>query len=600
MANGDENTRDYNAEIAGARETIDLTKVLIGLDKNRSTVLGASLEFQRNLIDALEEQAAIDEKIIDGTFKIEDAKKQQIISEGILKNLLREQDILTEALGTANSGIGEEIQKQIERAEELNRVRQKGVDDIDKSGNVATATFGFLESSAGVLQKALRLPEGFTEGISKAAVASRKAALAGKGFQGSIMAAFRAIRINPIGLLVTGVLALVKALLNANNKITALAKGLGVSKNEARAINERINQTAVSANVLGVNIKDVGRAFADINDFLGTSSTIISGELLVGIATIQNRLGLTKESAMGFAQASLLAGRNVNLLKNEAIGAALAAERERGTRVDIREVLEETGKISGLIRAQLGGNPAAIAKAVAQAKLLGLELSKVAEAGKQLLNFEQSISNELEAELLTGRQINLERARLAALTGDFETLTREINKNVGDFSDFTQLNVIQQEAIARAVGMEADALADVLAKKQNIEQLAQEARRAGQEDLARNLEQLSTQQKFNAAIEKLKDLVVLIVDKLESGTGIIGTFFGSDSAISVFQQQQRQVGGGGAVQPAEVKIDENALANALAGVSINVTTQYDGFKASNNTAYNAPAQRNAKSSTGFA
>ena len=600
MANGDENTRDYNAEIAGARETIDLTKVLIGLDKNRSTVLGASLEFQRNLIDALEEQAAIDEKIIDGTFKIEDAKKQQIISEGILKNLLREQDILTEALGTANSGIGEEIQKQIERAEELNRVRQKGVDDIDKSGNVATATFGFLESSAGVLQKALRLPEGFIEGISKAATASRKAALAGKGFQGSIMAAFRAIRINPIGLLVTGVLALVKALLNANNKITALAKGLGVSRNEARAINERINQTAVSANVLGVNIKDVGSAFADINDFLGTSSTIISGELLVGIATIQNRLGLTKESAMGFAQASLLAGRNVNLLKNEAIGAALAAERERGTRVDIREVLEETGKISGLIRAQLGGNPAAIAKAVAQAKLLGLELSKVAEAGKQLLNFEQSISNELEAELLTGRQINLERARLAALTGDFETLTREINKNVGDFSDFTQLNVIQQEAIARAVGMEADALADVLAKKQNIEQLAQEARRAGQEDLARNLEQLSTQQKFNAAIEKLKDLVVLIVDKLESGTGIIGTFFGSDSAISVFQQQQRQVGGGGAVQPAEVKIDENALANALAGVSINVTTQYDGFKASDNTAYNAPAQRNAKSSTGFA
>ena len=600
MANGDENTRNYNAEIAGARETIDLTKVLIGLDKDRSTVLGASLEFQRNLIDALEEQAEIDEKIIDGTFRLEDAKKKQAISQGILSNLLREQDILTEALGTANSGIGEEIQKQIEKAIELNRVRKEGVDDIDKSSNLATSAFNFLESSAGTLQKALRLPEGFTEGISKAATAGRKAALAGKGFQGSIMAAFRAIRINPIGLLVTGVLALVKALLNANNKITALAKGLGVSKNEARAINERINLTAISANVLGVNIKDVGRAFADINDFLGTSSTIISGQLLVGIATIQNRLGLTKESAMGFAQASLLAGRNVNLLKNEAIGAALAAEKERGTRVDIREVLEETGKISGLIRAQLGGNPAAIAKAVAQAKLLGLELSKVAEAGKQLLNFEQSISNELEAELLTGRQINLERARLAALTGDFETLTREINKNVGDFSDFTQLNFIQQEAIARAVGMEADALADVLAKKQNIEQLAQEARRAGQEDLARNLEQLSTQQKFNAAIEKLKDLVVLIVDKLESGTGIIGTFFGSDSAISVFQEQQRQVGGGGTVQPAEVKIDETALANALAGVSINVTTQYDGFKASDNSAYNAPAQRNGKSLTGFA
>ena len=74
---------------------------------------------------------------------------------------------------------------------------------------------------------------------------------------------------------------------------------------------------------------------------------------------------------MGFAQASLLAGRNVNLLKNEAIGAALAAEKERGTRVDIREVLEETGKISGLIRAQLGGSVEAISAAVAKAKSLG-------------------------------------------------------------------------------------------------------------------------------------------------------------------------------------------------------------------------------------
>ena len=55
-----------------------------------------------------------------------------------------------------------------------------------------------------------------------------------------------------------------------------------------------------------------------------------------------------------------------------------------------------------------------------------MELEDVASAGKSLLNFEQSIEAELQAELLTGRQLNLERARLAALTGDYVTLTEEI------------------------------------------------------------------------------------------------------------------------------------------------------------------------------
>ena len=97
-----------------------------------------------------------------------------------------------------------------------------------------------------------------------------------------------------------------------------------------------------------------------------------------------------------------------------------------------------------------------------------MELEQVAKAGESLLNFEQSIEKELEAELLLGKQLNLERARLAALTGDYETLTREINKNVGDFSDFTKLNVLQQKALASAVGLTVDELSDQLLQKENL------------------------------------------------------------------------------------------------------------------------------------
>ena len=594
MANGDENKKDFSAEIAGAREVIDLTKFYIKLEKDRSESLSASLKIQRNLVKALEEQSDVNEKIFDGTSRVEDAKKKQIESETLLKKLIQEKKVLAQQGFKADSGIQQELQKQVNNAFKLNKARQAGVKTIQDSSNVATKSFNFLESSAGTLQKNLKLPPGFTSGISKMAKGSRAAAVAGKGLGGSLMGAFKALKLNPFALILTGVVALVKALIGANNKITALAKGLGVSKNEARGLNRRLNEAAMSSDNLLNTSKEIGKAFADINTFLGISSTVISGELLDGVATLQNRLGLTKESAMGFAQASLLGGESISQIKLDATGAAKAVEREMGSRVAIRDVLEETGKVSGQIRANLSANPGRIAAAITQAKLLGMELKDVAQAGKQLLNFEESINSELEAELLTGKQINLEKARLAALTGDQETLSKELAENMGDFNDFSKMNVLQQDALAKSLGMQADQVADILLKQGNIAELKEKARREGDKETLAQLEQLSTQQKFNAAIEKLKDFVVILVDRLESGTSIFGALMGgfdvTDDSVkksSVEREAEKD------------KFDYNKMALAMSRVNVNVKTQYDGYAASNNSAVNGLAQTDAKNRSGF-
>ena len=391
-------------------------------------------------------------------------------------------------------------------------------------------------------------------------------------------------------LLVTGVIALVKAVIQANNKITALAKGLGVSKNEARAINRNINQVAKSSDNMLNTTKEIGKAFADINTFLGTSSTVINGELMDGVATLQNRMGLSKEAAMGFMQASLLSGEKINDMKLEALGVSNAVSATYGTRLDDKAVLEEAAKTTGVIRAQSGGNLDILVKSVATAKSFGISLKEVANAGRQLLNFEQSISAELEAELLTGKQLNLERARLAALTGDYETVTKEIMKNVGGINDFMSLNVLQQEALAKSVGMEANQLSDVLLKKQNIEELAEEARKGGNEDLARQYEQLSTQQKFNAAIEKLKDFVVILVDRLESGTSVFGALFkgfdvtDKDSAEKAAEDRRKNERitsntAGGAVT-------NEQLENIFSNMTVQTTVVSNQFDLSNQNNYN--------------
>ena len=109
-----------------------------------------------------------------------------------------------------------------------------------------------------------------------------------------------------------------------------------------------------------------------------------------------------------------------------------------------------------------------LAEAAVQAKALGVDLSKVDQIAGSLLNFEDSISAELEAELLTGKQINLETARLAALNGDLATVAEEINKQIGGSAEFSKMNRIQQEAFAKSVGMSREELANSLVEQEAL------------------------------------------------------------------------------------------------------------------------------------
>ena len=71
-----------------------------------------------------------------------------------------------------------------------------------------------------------------------------------------------------------------------------------------------------------------------------------------------------------------------------------------------------------------------LAKTLLNANRLGLSLAQVENIGGSLLDFESSISAEMEAELLTGQQLNLEKARTFALNNDIAGLTQEIAKQV--------------------------------------------------------------------------------------------------------------------------------------------------------------------------
>jgi hypothetical protein len=100
-----------------------------------------------------------------------------------------------------------------------------------------------------------------------------------------------------------------------------------------------------------------------------------------------------------------------------------------------------------------------LAEAAVEAAKVGANLSGILEAADKLLEFESSITAQFKAQVLTGKQINTERARQLALDGDIAGLTSEIQSIVGQVGDIQTLNVIQRKSVADAIGI---SVADLL------------------------------------------------------------------------------------------------------------------------------------------
>lgn len=189
---------------------------------------------------------------------------------------------------------------------------------------------------------------------------------------------------------------------------------------------------------------------------------------------LTKQLGLQADEAAKINQIGLLSSKTADNVTNLAFEQTAEMNKQTGLRISGLEVLKSVAKVEGMLAANYKNDPKLIAAAVVQAKALGISLEQAANASNSLLDFESSISNELEAELLTGKKWNLEKARSLALDGDAAGAAAEMLKNVGSYADFLKQNVIARKAEAKAVGMTADELANSLRSQELMKAVSKE------------------------------------------------------------------------------------------------------------------------------
>ena len=501
------------------------------------------------------------------------------LSEKDVENLRKKFDITVANLGASKEQLeadrqslldrqasGENVTKQLEKnrnainainAEYKNEVgnvaelekKLQGVEKLQKDAGKNMGTFGKSIGGLGdVLDQVGGGKFGKMLGIEDAMKVGKKEAKALAGAPGkgmSQMAKQLKVAGKMIGTMakalakalgpITIVVELVKGFMEADKQVKELGRSMMMTKDEARAFSANISEATRSNYQMGITGTKVLENFTKLSEQFGFI-TEFSGETLVSMTKLTYTLGIGAQEAGNLAAASEVAGENFEDNYRNILASSYELQRQAGTQIDLRQVLTETGKVTGQIRANLGANTAEIAAAVTNARLLGGTFEDIANAGKALLNFESSITKELEAELLLGRNINLEKARAAALTGDQLTLQNELAKEMGSFEEFTKMNVLQQEALAGALGMSADQVADMLFNQETMNKSAEELRALGKDELANRLEQKSAQDQMNAAMAELKQVFVDLGTALSPILNVVAVLAGIISTIVGFTQ----------------------------------------------------------------
>lgn len=272
----------------------------------------------------------------------------------------------------------------------------------------------------------------------------------------------------PVLLAISAVLYSIKKAFDLDQEITDLAKGLAVSKKSAVELNNQFIAIAANTKVVGANTKALAESYSELANSFGVSQ-LASAELAETQVYLKTQIGLAAEEAAEFQKFSMLSGRSAE--QNLAV-IKTAVDTLSGGLLNYKSVVKDIAKSSAAVQASYKGNITALAKAAVQAKKLGMTLADTKEIAESFLDIETSIGSEMEANVLTGKHMNMEHARELALRGETAEAVAEAVKQAGTYDELMSMESYQRAAIAKAAGTTVDKLIEAAQAQKNLNSIA--------------------------------------------------------------------------------------------------------------------------------
>ena len=444
------------------------------INKRYQTAYNNLLKEEKTLVDAITKSRAAEVKV--GQASIKSAQDLQKAEDNINKSLSSRLQMLVKgnvlgAIGLGNSG------KQATATRDLKKEYDGVVTEI-KNSNIDITKQAQLIDIAGNIQSGNLTDE--------------------KNIQEQITGVGAKQSVNMSGIL--------------EKKSTETVLGAKNAKNLAMANKLLIGGGAIFAATLAIaqkfagSIDAIGKQFGSLN-VLGDgfkNELLTSQEAVIGIGAsledviattneLSSEFGLSIDEAADLSAQVIDTARAVGLSNEEAAklsgilqttSGLSGAQAERLTEGAFQLAAMNKVNPSAVLKDMAGSSEAFamfskdggdnIAKAAVQARGLGLSLDTTSKIAEGLLDFEQSISAEVEASVLLGRQLNFQKARELALTNDLEGAMKEVVKQVGTEAEFNKLMLPQRQALAKSIGVSVGDLAKMVANQDKSNMLAGE------------------------------------------------------------------------------------------------------------------------------
>ena len=478
--------------------------------KSVNDELLSTSDIVKNTSTSFESLVTISQQLIDHK------SKENELDEKGLKNLIEKVQASNKSLKDSHSSLQKRLtylteeNNKLEAIKNSNRINSKLYKDAVKSLEKITEEINATRSAYDYLTEDIASSAGEIEKLEKGladAAAQAKLIKIGKDIGGGLDKISTPIDnyLNIWSLINKVIQFVIGGVIEYDKRLGDTAKTMSMTYDEADKSNRAMISFIKSTGNAVIASKELNKTVTDLNVQLGSAikfenlSTTLKKDVAL-MAELETYAGMTAEESQGILNYTLATGQEATKATKQLMANYKVAGLKKGIVLNEKDAMKEIAKLSNAIKLSTAGGAAGLAKALGAAKALGTSLNKVDDIAGSILNFEESIEAELSAELLLGKDLNLEKAREAALNNDLGALSEEIAKNVGSAAEFAGMNRIQQEAIAKAVGMSREELAGTLSSQEALKNISADSIDEAQE-LYNIAKKNGTEKQFLAQLE---------------------------------------------------------------------------------------------------
>ena len=450
-------------------------------------------------------------KLTDAQYKV---KLQSLLASGKIK----EEEFALISAQREGFSIENEL---LEKLEEEGRIRKKSNDLLGIAGGLTktlSETLGPLANSLG-LDDASKAMTKVADEIARGEREGGKLAVAFAGVSSMAGSLGESLKDPAV---VFG--AIVKSTLEFSKANAEVRNLTGQSATNMNFLNTSMVSSIDAAKTIGSLSKEIG---INVN-------AAFSGETITAAAELTNLLGVSEKAAANLALRAESFGGTLKGTSEAVYATTKQFIQQNKVALNVGAVMEDVGNASGALALSLGNSTEALTEAAAGAASLGINLAEAEGIADSLLNFENSIANELEAELLTGKEINLEGARQAALNNDIAGLTKEIGENQAIIGAFSSGNRIQQDAIAKSLGMSKEQVSKMIFMQMKSGDMTEAQAAAAAGINIEEAKRLGVQESIQKSIEKLTSALAPVLEAIAGTVAILtGNKLGLIATFSV-------------------------------------------------------------------